>query len=383
MKKTAALTIAFLAASASGASAIDWTIQSHFSQELQASDNAFLKTPPVHESYGTISSLMFDVVGRTPTMRFQLKTDVSYLAYFGPGATDALNKLNYGAMTRFEKIDRLTTYFAEASFRDQDARTAQLTELGLVRFGGSILIGIAEAGLKHQLTSIDLIKWSTVGRFTGFTAANTTSFSDLSTTLSWIRRLTPITDVNIDLQFERLAFDNIAHSEVLIWRAMFGFDSRVTRTLTLKGYAGPVFVNASQATLPYLLPINGSSFGWNGNISLIYKIKTVEISVNASRTTGPSIVGDLLTTDSVGVNLRHDLSALSYWFASGVFSRYRAAKDGSPTEYWSASVGYGYKWMRELQLQFIYRYLNREGSFGDAHSHTILLRLTHDYTFLR
>lgn len=383
MKRAALLVTALLGVPASGALAADWTVKSLFSQELQVSDNAFLRTAPVGETYSSISTLMLDAVGRTPTMRFQLNADVSYLTYAGPGAMGTPNALGYGAKARLEKTDRLTTYHLATSYRHQDATSAQLAELGVVTIGGAIITQTIEGGFEHQLSSIDTIKWSTIGKSVEFTSPSGTPYTDVMNTATWTRRISPITQLTAFLQFERQAMDDATHTEFMIWRAKSGLRTDLTRRLTLNANIGAAFIKTTLDAPPGpTVAESGSSAGLIGDLELIYKLKTGQISIFASRTIAPTILGDILKSDIVGLAFRYDVNRLANWFGSTSFAQSAAPSGGNASETFSANVGYGYRLTRELQMQLSYRFLQRESNAGTAKSNTILFRLTHDYTIL-
>src|SRR5690349_2606050 len=103
MWKAGLLATAFVGASASGTFAVDLVLKSTLIQTLAIDSNYQMLPQPLGETYLPASTLVFDAVARTPTMRFQTTADLSYRTYFGPGAENLTPGLDRGVVTRFEK----------------------------------------------------------------------------------------------------------------------------------------------------------------------------------------------------------------------------------------------------------------------------------------
>src|SRR6266567_269126 len=107
--------------SMSGARAVDFSLKSTLYQSLEINSNYQLRSDNPGETYIPVSSLIFDAVARTPTMRFAATVDLSYITYFGPGAVDLAPAFNRGFRGSAEAYQENTTYKVEGSVRTTQA----------------------------------------------------------------------------------------------------------------------------------------------------------------------------------------------------------------------------------------------------------------------
>src|ERR1700741_4291044 len=69
--KTVLLATVCAGALASSASAVDFRVRTELGQTLEINDNRNLTNPSRGFTYAPVSSLLLDVLARTPTMRFE------------------------------------------------------------------------------------------------------------------------------------------------------------------------------------------------------------------------------------------------------------------------------------------------------------------------
>ena len=144
-------------------------------------------------------------------------------------------------------------------------------------------------------------------------------------------------------------------------------------------------------------PINSTALDWIGDAILTYKfMKTATLSVIASQSVGPSIVGSLFKRDSISASVNYIINSRENLTFSASGNRQIA---GTTTDYASVSATYGYNPIKDVSLQFTYRYQHRFASTGTttfdpltgtptvsgtgpADSHSVLFVATHNFLVL-
>jgi hypothetical protein len=366
MTKSALSAIVGLSLSASSVLTMDWNLKSQLGETVEVSDNYFLRSPPSGTLYVPTSTLGVDAIGRTPTMRFAINSSVNYRAYGGPGATGLLNALGTSNHIGIEKTDHLTTYNVGASYSTQEVAAAQLTETGVVTGTGLVNTALVEGGLKRELSQTDTLSLSARATSNTFTASGSTPFTDVLTTSDWTHRVNRTTDLTNLLQFDRLSYDDAAKSQIMIARATQGVKSEISSRLTFKGAVGAVFTDAtsngtgnkSNLSNPFIVTpqTGGSSLDWIGDMNLTYKPSTAtEFSALAAKTAGPTIIGQILTSDTFGATLHHninELSSITLWSqyslqtgANGTVNLLAtsATYSCSPAPEWQAALTYTFR----------------------------------------
>jgi hypothetical protein len=372
----------------SGAQAVDLSVKSSLAQSLEANSNYQLQSNPPGTTYLPITTLNVDALARTPTMRFAATVDLSYRTYFGPGAENLLPALDRGYRGSVEKNDKLTNYKVEASRSERQASQLQLAETGVSTVGGDIITDTVEGGVRHQLTSRDLLAWSARATSLQFTSSTGTASLDTSTTGMWTHRLNELTDLIPTVQFESIAFDNPANTKATIWRGTIGLNSQLTKRLTFEGAAGVAYVTLNQNSggLPpnalIAAPLtSGSAADWLANMVLTYKINNnATFSMAAAQTIAPDSLGVIRKFDIIGLTLSHKINHAASLTFSGNLSH--QASIGGATDLYSASVSYDYQLAREWRSSIAYRFRQRVSDSGDANSHAIFLSIRRDATIL-
>jgi hypothetical protein len=406
LQRAVALAIAGFAvlsldASVSGARAGDLVLKSQMGQSVEFNDNRDLSPKSKGETYSFLSSLMFDAVVRTPTMKFSGNVDLSYLSFAGPGADLLTDALNHGVRASLESREKVTTYSLGGSWTRRDASTVQIEDIGFATVHSKVDTYVAEGGMRRELSPQESIGWASRVTAIQFSSQNTSSQTpdslSIVNTADWRRQLSPLTDVTTAVQFEWQSLDNASGTNNFIWRPTVGVQHRLTKELTLKVSGGAVMTTTTQdvttpippATTP--LP-SGTRFGWLGDALLVYKLKTTEFSFFAARSVAPSALGDLQERSTVSVSYRQSINAYSSLSLTGAFSHITAppgsnsilldqpAFTGNAVDVYTASIGYSYNLARDWTAQLTYRFTHRQAESNRANSNAIIVSVKHDVT---
>src|SRR5438477_2301028 len=140
--------------------AFDWSINASESETVELNSNQFLKTSPA-ASVGSYTTLRGNAEARTPTTRFNLYGDGTYMKYWGPGVDGSPTEfLNYGFKTRYEISEKTPSdreYF-ETSWRQQSTALAILNNLGVATNASGFIDQLTAAGgLDRSLTTLDTV----------------------------------------------------------------------------------------------------------------------------------------------------------------------------------------------------------------------------------
>lgn len=385
MRRAILIAVACLGVWVPSARAVDWNIKSSFTETLEFNDNRAMRTNPAGNSYNSVSALMFDAHALTPTTRLDLKGGLTYRAYSGPGEAGTVNALDNNVSARFEKTTKLTTYNLTASRSERETATLQLEETGLATLTGSTIVETLGGGFKHRLGPRDTVASQTTWSSTSFTESNGTPFTSLTSSLDWTHNVNPITELLPSLQFQHLSYDNAAQSEVTFWRAMMGMQTQLSRRLKFKGSAGGAWLDSKQNSIAAANPAgltSGSALDWLADMQLTYQPShTVTVGLTASRSVGPTTLGQFLKTDSFGASLQYSINQVSNVALSGSFAHQTSAT-ASAADILSASVAYSRRLTREWRSQLSYKFQQRDSDTGSAHSNAVLFSVTREATIL-
>jgi hypothetical protein len=385
MTKSALSAVVGLNLSASGALAMDWTLKSTLAEQVEISNNYFLQSPSSGVMYTPMTTLGADAIGGTPDMKFTINTFETYREYAGPAASGLENVLTTYNHLNVEKTDEqgLVTYNVGASYRTQDLAQSQLQETGLVTGRGLITTASLEGGMTRELSPTDTLHWSARAASIDFTGAGSTNYTDVNATSNWSHLVNRSTDLTNLLIFDWLSYDDAAKTQLMIAKATEGMHSQITSRLTFTGAAGAVFFNAtgsgsgsgSQSTVTNPTTgtqTAGSSFDWIGNMNLAYQLSAAtKVSLLASRTTGPSITGQIFTSDVFGASLAHTLNELS---SITLTSQYAISQSTTTTDLFLLSATFNYSLTPEWQSSLVYTF--RQLLSTGATSDTFLLRVS-------
>jgi hypothetical protein len=374
---------------ATDASAADVSIKGSLNQTVEGSDNYFLTNTPSGTTFKSLSSVNLDVLARTPTTRYLFDSNYSYYKYFGPGSADTSLTHGTPANARFQidHVTELAKYNLAASWSRDDLASTLLTQTGVVSAQGTVDIFKINGGVTRDLSRLDSVSWTAQASKATYTDSTQTPYKDVTTTALWNHLLTPTTTLTGSVMFDWFSADDSANSQRLFWQIMTGFQSQLSRRLTINGSIGEVFANAYQSgstapIIPSSLQIQpGTARDWVANIGVKYQLlKTTNISFTAAQTVAPTILGNLQKSSTVGASITHDINPLSYLTLSTQFAH--TMSFGTDANFLSAQIAYGYKLTREWRTRLSYTYRQREDDTGIARSSTVLLSLTRDFTIL-
>ena len=406
MQRATALAIAGLAALSldalvSGARAVDLVLKSQMGQSVEFNDNRDLAPKSKGDTYTFLSSLMFDAVVRTPTMKFAATVDLSYITFTGPGSDLLTDALNHGMRASVEGREKLTTYNLGGSWSRRDASTVQIEDIGFATVHGHVDTYVAEGGLRRELSPQESIGWAsrvTAIQFSSQRAGSQSPDSrSIVNTADWRRQLSPLTDVTAAVQFEWQNLDNASGTNNYIWRPTIGVQHRLTKQLTLKVSGGGAITTTTQDVTTPIPPATtplpaGTKLGWLADALLVYKIKTAEFSFLVGHSVAPSALGDLQERSTVSLSYRQDINPVAALSLLGSFSHISAPPGsnsilfdqpgftGNAVDVYTASIGYSYKLARDWNAQLTYRFTHRESGSTHANSNAVIVSVKHDVT---
>ena len=390
-----------LGISASGAFAADVSIKGGFSQTVDGSDNYFLSNSPSGATIRSLSAVNLGVIAQTPTTRYLLDSNYSYYKYFGPGAADTALTWGTPANATFSinHTTELSKYNLAASWTRTDAATTQLAQSGVVTTHGSINTYNINGGVTRDLSRLDSVSWTAQFSTTSFTDQTQTPYNDYTSTDSaGIISLSQTTTLNNSVNLDWYSGDDPAKSQRLFWKVLTGINSQLSTRLKVTGDVGIGFVNAyqngmAQATTTGFQPQVGTANSILWDFGLTYSLlKTTKISLTAAQAVGPTSYGQLQKTQSIGLNLSHQINERSSLSAATSFSYLLAGQGSSAafatttqtsnSEFFTASLNYSYKLARHWNTNLSYTYLQRNDNTGIARSNLISIALNYDFTLL-
>lgn len=407
MKRAAIAVSVCFGMAPSVAFAFDWSIKASETETVELNSNQFLRSSPAG-SVGSYTTLSADAQARTPTSKFNFTGDGSYKKYWGPGVVGTASEfLNYGFKARYEiqektKFDR---EYVEGSWRQQSTALALLNDLGVsVPTSGFIDRLTATGGIDRSITAIDTVSLLVTSSRTSYqpSSGGGTPFTDTLARGNWRRSLSSVTAINLSSEYELLEYDNAFNTRVQIFRDQAGFDTTLSAVLSFRANAGVAYLVTDRGVSAFgggtpATPVSSSVLDWIGDAVLTYRmLKSTTLSVTASQSVGPSIVGSLFKRDSITASLSHSINARSTVSLAASGNRQIST---TTTDYASASATYSYNLTREWATSLTYRYLHRFASTGTtifdpitgtptvsgtgpADSHSLMFVVTHNWTVL-
>ncbi|ANW00432.1 hypothetical protein LMTR13_09895 [Bradyrhizobium icense] len=389
--------------------AFDWSIKASETETVELNSNQFLRSSPAG-SVGSYTTLSADAQARTPTSKFNFSGDGSYKKYWGPGVVGTASEfLNYGFKARYEVQEktRFDREYVEASWRQQSTALALLNDLGVsVPTSGFIDRLTATGGIDRSITALDTVSLFATSSRTSYqpSSGGGTPFTDTLARGNWRRSLSSVTAINLSSEYELLEYDNAFNTQVQIFRDQAGFDATLSAVLSFRANAGVAYLVTDRGVSSSAFggttsatPVSSSVLDWIGDAVLTYRmLKSTTLSVIASQSVGPSVVGSLFKRDSISASLSHSINSRSTLTLSASGNRQIAT---TTTDYASASATYSYNLTREWGTSLTYRYLHRFASTGTAifdpitgtptvsgtgpaDSHSLMFVVTHNWTVL-
>lgn len=407
MKRIAiAVSISFGLAPAT-AFAWDWSLKTIESQTVELNSNQFLRSSPAG-SVGSYSTITGIAEALTPTSKLTLNGDGSYRNFWGPGALGVSESISYGAMARYDRFEKNKSdkEYVEVDWRQQSTSLALLNELGVVLpTGGFIDRFTTTGGIDRSFNASDSVNlFATSTRTYYEPSTGGTAFTDTLARGAWRHGLSSTTGVSLSSEAELLSYDNAFSTQISIFRNQVGIDTALSSLLSFKGNIGAAYLvtdgGASTSAIVGVnanTPIGNTALDWIGDAILTYKfMKTATLSVTASQSVGPSIVGSLFKRDSLSASVNYLINSRENLSFSASGNRQIS---GTTTDYASVSATYGYNPIKEVSLQLTYRYQHRFASTGTttldpltgtptvsgtgpADSHSVMFVATHNFLVL-
>ena len=404
MNKVAILVAIGAGVCAAGVRAAEISIKGNANETLEASDNYFLTNTPSGSTYKSTTAGTLDILAQTLTTSYLLDTNFSYYKFFGPGAVDSEPTWGTPASATFtiNHVTPLDLFNIGASWTRSDAQTTQFAQTGTATAHGSINTFSANAGITHDLGRINSVTWSTQASKTEYTDPTQFPSIDVVSTAAWKHNLTSTTTLNNFVSFDWFADDDPNQTQRLFWKLMTGLDSKLTPLLTFSGHVGIGFVNAYQtAGMQTVIPMGlpgvspfvpqvGAANSILADATLTYQLlKTTRLSLTAAQAVAPTSFGQIQKSDTIGLTLAHDINQRSNVSFSANFVFVPATQGNSAfsgqsgdSDFFSASVDYGYQLTREWRTHLSYTFRERNDDTGIARSSTILFALSRDFTLL-
>jgi hypothetical protein len=387
--------------------AFDWSLRTSQSETIELNDNQFLRTLPA-PSVGSYTTLTANAEARTRASKFNLDASGTYRKYWGPGVEGASSEfLNYNLSGRYETINKIPfdREFIEANWAQSSTALALLSDLGVVSNASGYLNSLTTTGgIDRSLSARDTLNLLATSTHTFYEpSSGGTSFTDTLARGVWWHRLNPIAALSISSEFELLNYDNASNSQVQIYRNQVGVDTTLSPILSFRGNIGAAYLVANGGG-SILTPAtatgstSGSDIDWIGDAILTYKmLKNTTVTLIASQSIAPSLVGSLFKRDVISASLTHAINNRSTISFSASGNR---SISTTSTDYASASATYTYNLTRDWIAQLTYRYQHRFASTGGtntidpitgtptvggitpASSNSIMMTVTHSYTVL-
>lgn len=408
MKRIAIAVSMSLGLAPAAAFAWDWSLKTSESETVELNSNQFLRASP-SGSVGSYSTITGTAEALTPTSKLTLDGDGSYRKYWGPGAQGSATEfLSYGTKARYEQQEksRFDREFVEAVWRQQNTSLALLNDLGVILpVSGSIDRFTATVGIDRALSARDSINLMATSTRTYYEpSSGGTAFTDTLARGSWRHGINSTTGVTLSSEAELLDYDNAFNTQIGIYRNQVGVDSALSSVLSFRGNIGAAYLVTDRGVATSAIggvnsntPVGSTALDWIGDAILTYKfMKTATLSVIASQSVGPSIVGSLIKRDTVSASVNYLINSRENLTISASGNRQIAT---TTTDYASVSATYAYNPVRDVSLQFTYRYQHRFASTGTtifdpltgtptvsgtgpADSHSVLFVASHNFLVL-
>jgi hypothetical protein len=407
VKRTAIAVSVCFGIAPTAAYAFDWSLRTSQTETIELNDNQFLRTSPA-PSVGSYSTLTANAEARTRASKFNFDANGTYRKYWGPGTEGSASEfLNYNLRGRYEALEKnpFDRKFIEANWAQSSTALALLNDLGVVSNAGGFLNRLtATGGIDRSLSARDSLSLLATSTHTFYEpSSGGTSFTDTLARGAWRHRLSPVAALNISSEFELLNYDNASSTQVQIYRNQVGMDATLSPVLSFRGNIGAAYLVTDGAVSTLAVPTgNGGSsssdIDWIGDAILTYRmLKNTTVTLIASQSIGPSLVGSLFKRDVISATLSHAINSRSTISFSASGNR---SISTTTTDYASASATYAYNFTRDWTAQLTYRHQHRFASSGGtntidpitgtptvggltpASSNSIMLAVTHNYTVL-
>ena len=264
----------------------------------------------------------------------------------------------------------------------------------------------ATGGLDRSLTHLDTVSLLATSTRTSYEpSSGGLPFNDTLARGNWRHSLSSISTIVGSSEYEQLNYENAFSTQVQIYREQIGIDVKPTALVSFRANAGVAYLETHRgvSTSPFggttsNTPISGALTDWIGDAVLTYRmLKNTTLTIVASQSVGPSVVGSLFKRDTVNAILAQNINSYSTLSFSTSWNRQISS---TSTDFVIASATYSYTLAREWLAQFTYRYQHRFPSTGGtsiidpitglptvsgtgpADSHSVMMVVTHNWTVL-
>ena len=207
-----------------------------------------------------------------------------------------------------------------------------------INFGG---------GLNKQLGLTDTVSWAVHGSTVSYSASTQQPFFDYTSNIDWKHNLSAATALTGSVSADWYMANDAQDSQRLYWNLMGGIQSQLTKRLFIYATAGVGLVNAwkkgdTQPAAPVVpgapLGFGGSPFAisagasqdWLANLAMNYRVSSTDTaSLTVTRSIAPTIIGQLLSVESVSLSYTRNLDKYSSLNLATQFSHAEAAADQS------------------------------------------------------
>jgi len=388
--------------------AFDWSLRSTQSETIELNSNQFLRSSQ-SPSLGSYSTITANAQARTPTSTFDFDVDSTYTKYWGPGVEGLPSEnLNYGFKGRYEAVEknRSDRQFIEGAWRQQSTSLALLNQLGVTLPVKGFLDTLrASGGIDRSVSARDSLSLFVTSTRTSYEpSSGGTPFTDTLARGSWRHNFSSLTSGTVSSEVELLNYDNATNTRVQIYRNQVGFDATLSPLLSFRGNIGAINLITEGGSNPLVgtgsLGSSTSSalMDWIGDAVLTYRLlKNTTLSLIASQSISPSVVGSLFKADTVSASLNHSINSRS---SLSFFTSVNRQIATTTTDFVSASATYSYSLTRDLSVALTYRYQHRFASrgattildpitgfptvsgLGPADSNSIMMVVSNSYTIL-
>jgi hypothetical protein len=374
VRTTAAAALMFLCLMPPAARAVDWSIRSTATETVELNDNLFVRPSPL-SGIGSYSTISANAEARTPTSKFDFDSYVNYNKYWGPAASTLpeTENLSFGFKGHYETYGKNSSdrNYLDAGFTQSQAAFALLSQLGvLTNVVGALNTLYFGGGLDRSLSALDTVSLSARSTQTSYDPPSAgTAFTDTSANASWNHRLSPLTTITASSNADWLAYNNAFGTTIMILRNQGGFSTSLSPLLSFRGNWGAAYVQVENAGVS---AISASATGLIYDMLLTYNaLKNTTFTLYANQSIGPTAIGSLFQSQSVGAGASHIINSVSSLSFSAFVSQITTpsasagqSASASTSQFASASVTYTRTLARDWTANLTYRYLHNFGTTG-------------------
>ena len=273
MKRTIIAVSVCLSLVPSGASALDWSLNSTLSETVELNDNPFLRALAAG-TFSSYSTIVANATARTPISKFMFDGSVSYQKYWGPGVDGAPSEnLSGGANFHYETYGKNNSdrQYLDAGWHRSTTAFALLGQLAIITpTRGFLDTTSAGGGIDRSITARDSVSLSAHSTYTSYDpGTGGTPFIDTLASGTWRHRFNSIATVSDSSDAEFLHFDNVLNTDITILREKAGIDAALSALLSFSGTAGVAYVQTERGSPAFsLVPARAKCIQLGGSCRL-------------------------------------------------------------------------------------------------------------------